>query len=185
MNLPPGRKKIVIPQFRQASADCDAVLKMWQTLESAILQIFAKEQSNLSYEVLYRNAYNMVLHKHGEKLYTNVRHTVAKHLVAQATSIAGHNTATFMSLLQQEWKDFKLAITMVRDVCMYLDRTWVDQQKVAPVYDLGLGLFRDLVARDDRIRSRLLTTMLGYIEVFALMFRGVFMLTYVWAPCNC
>jgi cullin 3 len=164
----PPRKKIVIPKFKTAAADTDA---MWTVLDSAIKQIFAKEQSKLSYEVLYRNAYNMVLHKQGETLYQNVRRVVATHLTAQAQAITRCNAGDFMGELQQQWKDFKLAITMVRDVCIYLDRTWVTQQaKVAglaalfPVYEMGLDLFQRIVARDPQIKQRLLDTMLDYVE---------------------
>lgn len=165
----PPRKKIVIPKFQKAAADTDA---MWAVLDSAIQQIFAKEQSKLSYEVLYRNAYNMVLHKQGETLYSNVRRAVANHLNKRASQIARCNAGEFMGELQQQWKDFKLAITMVRDVCMYLDRTWVEQQVAAapggaalpPVYEMGLDLFQRIVARDKQIKQRLLDTMLDYVE---------------------
>lgn len=164
----PPRKKIVIPKFKQSAADTDA---MWTVLDSAIKQIFAKEQSKLSYEVLYRNAYNMVLHKQGETLYQNVRRVVATQLQMRAEAIARCNAGDFMSELQQQWKDFKLAITMVRDVCIYLDRTWVDQQAqvagaaaLPPVYEMGLDLFQRIVARDTRIKQRLLDTMLDYVE---------------------
>ena len=166
----PPRKKIVIPKFKSAAADTDA---MWTVLDSAIKQIFDKEQSKLSYEVLYRNAYNMVLHKQGETLYQNVRRVVATHLTAQAQAIARCNAGDFMGELQQQWKDFKLAITMVRDVCIYLDRTWVEQQAktqpagvaaLPPVYEMGLDLFQRIVARDPQIKQRLLDTMLNYVE---------------------
>ena len=135
----------------------------WVTLSSAINTIFAKQQSKLSFEVLYRNAYNLVLWKHGEFLYSNIRETVTVHLQGQTQLIAAQNGDEFMSTLQRQWKDFKLAITLIRDVCMYLDRTWVEKQPVKEVFEMGLDLFRDIVARDDRIRSRLLSTMLDYI----------------------
>jgi cullin 3 len=166
----PPRKKIVIPKFKAQAADTNA---MWAVLDSAIKQIFAKEQSKLSYEVLYRNAYNMVLHKQGETLYTNVRRVVATHLTERAAAITRCNAGEFMDELQQQWKDFKLAITMVRDVCIYLDRTWVEQQVSAsagsgaslpPVYEMGLDLFQRIVARDTQIKQRLLDTMLDYVE---------------------
>ena len=158
-----GRKKIVIPQFKAAAADTDG---MWRVLEAAIRQIFAKEQSKLSYEVLYRNAYNMVLHKQGELLYTNVRKEVAAFLSRRAAAIGQCNAGEFMGALEQQWKDFRLAITLVRDVCMYLDRTWVDQQPetVPPVFEMGLSLFQRIVARDGSIKKRLLDTMLDYVE---------------------
>ena len=47
---------------------------MWKAQLSChpttIKEIRKKNNSGLSFEELYRNAYTMVLHKHGEKLYT-------------------------------------------------------------------------------------------------------------------
>ena len=40
-----------------------------------------KNNSGLSFEELYRNAYTMVLHKHGEKLYSGLREVATDHLV--------------------------------------------------------------------------------------------------------
>ena len=55
---------------------------IWNTsLKAAIQEIQKKNNSGLSFEELYRNAYTMVLHKHGEKLYTGTREVVIEHLV--------------------------------------------------------------------------------------------------------
>ena len=52
-----------------------------KSLKAAIQEIQKKNNSGLSFEELYRNAYTMVLHKHGEKLYTGTREVVIEHLV--------------------------------------------------------------------------------------------------------
>ena len=57
------------------------VTSIWQLLKSAIQEIQKKNNSGLSFEELYRNAYTMVLHKHGEKLSTGLREVVTDHLV--------------------------------------------------------------------------------------------------------
>ena len=55
---------------------------IWDTsLKTAIQEIQKKNNSGLSFEELYRNAYTMVLHKHGETLYTGTRTVVIDHLV--------------------------------------------------------------------------------------------------------
>ena len=43
---------------------------------TAITQIHKKNASSLSFEELYRNAYNLVLHKHGDLLYSGVKQSV-------------------------------------------------------------------------------------------------------------
>lgn len=43
---------------------------------TAIGEIHNKNASSLSFEELYRNAYNLVLHKHGDLLYAGVKQSV-------------------------------------------------------------------------------------------------------------
>lgn len=59
------------------------VNNIWALLKNAIQEIQKKNNSGLSFEELYRNAYTMVLHKHGEKLYTGLRDVVTEHLVSK------------------------------------------------------------------------------------------------------
>ena len=52
----------------------------WERLKGAIQQIQRKNNSGLSFEELYRNAYSLVLHKYGEKLYNGLKEVVNNHL---------------------------------------------------------------------------------------------------------
>lgn len=56
------------------------VSNIWDLLKKAIQEIQKKNNGGLSFEELYRNAYTMVLHKYGEKLYTGLREVVTEHL---------------------------------------------------------------------------------------------------------
>jgi len=42
-------------------------------MKEAIKRIYNLQASSLSYEELYRTAYNLVLHKHGDLLYNGVK----------------------------------------------------------------------------------------------------------------
>lgn len=64
------------------------VNNIWDLLKNAIQEIQRKNNSGLSFEELYRNAYTMVLHKHGEKLYTGLREVVTEHLINKVRLIA-------------------------------------------------------------------------------------------------
>lgn len=56
------------------------VQQTWDLLKRAIQEIQRKNNSGLSFEELYRNAYTMVLHKHGDKLYAGLKQVVTEHL---------------------------------------------------------------------------------------------------------
>lgn len=63
------------------------VESIWTLLKNAIQEIQKKNNSGLSFEELYRNAYTMVLHKYGERLYTGLREVVTQHLELKASCI--------------------------------------------------------------------------------------------------
>ncbi|XP_030007727.1 cullin-3-like [Sphaeramia orbicularis] len=66
------------------------VNNIWDLLKNAIQEIQRKNNSGLSFEELYRNAYTMVLHKHGEKLYTGLREVVTEHLINKVSLTQFH-----------------------------------------------------------------------------------------------
>ena len=57
-------KRFVIQPFKHTQQmDEDFANRTWETLHDAIREIHRQNASGLSFEELYRNAYNMVLHQ--------------------------------------------------------------------------------------------------------------------------
>lgn len=65
----------------QMTMDEKYVANIWALLKNAIQEIQKKNNGGLSFEELYRNAYTMVLHKYGEKLYNGLKDVVTEHLM--------------------------------------------------------------------------------------------------------
>ena len=101
----------------------------WKTLHNAIQEIHRQNASGLSFEELYRNAYNMVLHKFGDKLYSGLVETITAHLRSVAAEIAACRDDEFLAVLKDRWEKHKLSSIMIRDILMYMDRTYVVAQK--------------------------------------------------------
>ncbi|ESO98941.1 hypothetical protein LOTGIDRAFT_231265 [Lottia gigantea] len=140
------------------------VNNIWALLKNAIQEIQKKNNSGLSFEELYRNAYTMVLHKHGEKLYTGLRVVVTDHLINKVRDdvLAALNN-NFLQTLNSAWNDHQTSMVMIRDILMYMDRVYVQQNNVDNVYNLGLIIFRDQVVRNPIIRDHLQTTLLEMV----------------------
>lgn len=51
----------------------------------------------------------------------------------------------FLQTLNQAWNDHQTSMVMIRDILMYMDRVYVQQNEVDNVYNLGLIIFRDQV----------------------------------------
>ncbi|KAL7490988.1 hypothetical protein ACHAWT_000605 [Skeletonema menzelii] len=177
----PPKSSYSIKPFRSYSQmDQTSALLTFQSLASAMDEIHNRNASTLSFEELYRNAYNLVLHKHGGLLYEGITERLTVHLrrcggrlvtlqreIAQSSggttnktkSVGGGGAANSSigagsdSLLQyrlleelsRAWTEHRITMVMVRDIFMYMDRTYVPQQRKRPVYDLGLWLFRRVV----------------------------------------
>nr|CAG4638271.1 EOG090X01NX [Cyclestheria hislopi] len=140
------------------------VENLWLSLKNAIQEIQKKNNSSLSFEELYRNAYTMVLHKYGERLYNGLREVVTTHLetkVRQDVLASLHNN--FLQTLNQAWNDHQTSMVMIRDILMYMDRVYVQQNNVDNVYSLGLIIFRDQVVRYGCIRDHLKSTLLEMV----------------------
>lgn len=161
--LPKKEGKMRIRAFPM-TMDEKYVESIWALLKNAIQEIQKKNNSGLSFEELYRNAYTMVLHKHGERLYTGLKEVVTQHLeskVREDVLKALHNN--FLQTLNQAWNDHQTSMVMIRDILMYMDRVYVQQNDVDNVYNLGLIIFRDQVVRYGCIRDHLRETLLDMV----------------------
>ncbi|XP_024939142.1 cullin-3 isoform X4 [Cephus cinctus] len=161
--LPKKESKMRIRAFPM-TMDEKYVENIWTLLKNAIQEIQKKNNSGLSFEELYRNAYTMVLHKYGERLYTGLKEVVTQHLenkVREDVLRSLHNN--FLQTLNQAWNDHQTSMVMIRDILMYMDRVYVQQNDVDNVYNLGLIIFRDQVVRYGCVRDHLRETLLGMV----------------------
>ena len=99
--------------------EADYARNTWALLKGAIFEIYSNNASGLSFEELYRNAYNMVLHKYGDLLYDGLRGVVDDHLREVASRVAAANADdVFLADLNRVWKEHKISMLMIRDILM-------------------------------------------------------------------
>merc|ERR1711892_1353039 len=123
-----------------------------------------KNNSGLSFEELYRTAYTMVLHKHGERLYSGLKEVVTNHLESKVRhDVLQALNNNFLQTLNAAWNDHQTSMVMIRDILMYMDRVYVQQNNCENVYNLGLVIFRDKVVRYGCIGNHLRVTLLDMI----------------------
>ncbi|KAF2858820.1 Cullin-domain-containing protein [Piedraia hortae CBS 480.64] len=167
----------------------------WRILEQAFREIHTKNASDLSFEELYRVAYNAVLAKLGARLYDRVvdfeaawlREHVRGQIAAKLTPplmVDGHQGrpmitdgerlhagASFLKALKQAWEDNYTCATMMSDVLMYLDRAYCPADRRASPFFRSMCLFRDQIlhspARPDfpTILDILIRVVLDQIEM--------------------
>ncbi|CAN6239438.1 unnamed protein product [Urochloa humidicola] len=162
---PPRKRNFKIEAFKhRVELDPKYAERTWKVLEHAIHEIYNHNASGLSFEELYRSAYNMVLHKYGEKLYDGLQSTMTWRLKEISKSIETAQGGLFLEELNAKWMDHNKALQMIRDILMYMDRTYVPTAHRTPVHELGLNLWRDHIIHSPMIHSRLLDTLLDLVD---------------------
>ncbi|ESW97177.1 hypothetical protein KL918_000786 [Ogataea parapolymorpha] len=145
-----GRTKIRPPK-KIVSGEIDFE-KTWTIIRDAIQEIQHKNASKLSFEELYRKAYNLVLRKKGKMLYDHVELTIQQYLLNETRkqlleSLNNDDNRTFLLKLNNVWEDHLLSMRMISDVLMYLDRVYAKEFHLPLIYDVGLKAFRDSVIK--------------------------------------
>ena len=101
--------------------DRTAANQIWDILANAIDEIYNRNASQLSFEELYRNAYNLVLHKHGTLLYDGVSHKLSSHLLATVSKLADSPETSLLDDMATTWSEHQVRTVRVRDFgCAYL-----------------------------------------------------------------
>ncbi|KAL2870988.1 cullin family protein [Aspergillus lucknowensis] len=176
-----ARHKIRAPRRGLVSTGTDRFESDWKAVESSLKKIHTKDASDLSFEQLYRNSYNIVLVQRGNELYERTKQLerewlceeVRKRVVAGISSslllvqevvdaqdqaverrVAGER---FLSVIKEAWEDHQLCMKMITDVLMYMDRAIASDPRKVPIYPATMALFRDHVLRSP-IRSDSQTT---------------------------
>lgn len=80
----------------------------WEALANAIDEIYNRNASQLSFEELYRNAYNLVLHKHGTLLYEGVSEKISSHLLETVARLAEVPDSSLLEEVASTWSEHQV-----------------------------------------------------------------------------
>ncbi|OVA09034.1 Cullin [Macleaya cordata] len=106
----------------------------------------------------------MVLHKFGDKLYSGLVTAMTMHLKEISKSIEAAEGGFFLEELNRKWTEHIDGTRMIRDILMYMDRTFIPNTHKTPVHELGLNLWRDNIIHSNKIQTRLLNTLLELVQ---------------------
>jgi cullin 3 len=99
----------------------------------------------------------MVIQKDGEKLYQNtkklledrLRTVLMEKIVPKfpeyADSLA--ECERFLTAFSSAWEDHVIALNMIKDILMYLDRTYLPMRSMPLTYDMGVSVFRECIIK--------------------------------------
>ena len=152
-------------RMRDNTMSRDAAQQQWLIIKDAIQKIYDQQASQLSYEELYRTAYNLVLHKHGDMLYENVKKTTLDMLEPIAKRLLDLPDDVIDEEITKVWDTEKYVIIMIKDILLYMDKNFVPKQKnLDSVETLQTKVFKSTVVQNSVIKKKLVTRLLHQIE---------------------
>ena len=90
--------------------DRSVAMKTWDALANAIDEIYNRNASQLSFEELYRNAYNLVLHKHGTLLYEGVSEKLTTHLLDTVKRLSETPDPKLLEDMSNTWSEHQVRL---------------------------------------------------------------------------
>lgn len=137
---------------------------IWHSLRKSVEEIQRGNAGSLKFEELYRNAYTLVLHKHGDLLYRGVEECVANKLKLVEAEVATTTNERLLEDLVGKWETHKITMNMIRDVLMYMEKQYCPSSQKPPVFNMGVGLFRDIVVQSSHVGPRLKRLLLENVQ---------------------
>ena len=150
----------------RAFTDADSSTAL-DALDKAIDTIYEKKAINLSYEELYRHAYNLVLNKQGDLAYKNITTSLQRnfHKYIESLSKLQKNDEDTLQAFVAMWEDVRLMMKLTSNIFLYLDKNYVPKKNVAFVKILGYDLFKKMLLEENRdLYQRLLLKLFALIK---------------------
>ena len=103
----------------------------------------------------FRHAFNMVLHIFGEQLYSGLVMTMTSYLSEISKLIQDAQGELLLEELNWKWADYKKALETIRDVMMYMEKTFIPSTHKTPIRELGFQ--GEIVIPQTRLQDTLLS----------------------------
>lgn len=142
--------------------------RIWSRLSDAVLAIFDARPINRSLEELYGLVEDVCLHNLAGKIYPKLQQLVDQYahaVVMQMAAWISLEPAVLLDRVSRKWQDFCSHLALVRQIFLYLDRTYVHNLSTnKSLYEMGLQLFRARLSACPEFELKLVDALLALID---------------------
>ncbi|OQS06850.1 Cullin family protein [Thraustotheca clavata] len=170
-------RKVSIKPFKQAPSVPEGFEeRAWQSLEASLLCLHKKVAApTLGWEELYGLVTDLCHQKKAAWLYALLKAHLASTVNRTLKTACVDHEATmgllnmestlFVDRLVQLWEEFCSDLLMIRNLCLYLDRTYVMQTAgVLSIYDMGLQCFQEALHALPALETKITASFLREVE---------------------
>ena len=131
LNMPQFKVKPFAPAALSAPKTAS---HLWGILRNAMEKIFNHENAKLSFAELHWHTYKLVLDKQGDMVYNGMYEALLSHFSAKRMRVANEANGDFLATLQLVWLDTLEVLSAVKDIFMYMDRTYIVHMNKKPTF---------------------------------------------------
>ncbi|UJR36138.1 hypothetical protein I4U23_028872 [Adineta vaga] len=167
-------KKLVIKNLKNSSSTPpDYFEKIWPLLKQALLAILNGTTSPTNEEQLYRHIDHLCTISTNETnssppylLYENLKKVLDDYIQTLLPMLLSEmgDSNDYLRLLNSTWNDHTIRSTLIRQLFIVLDRTYVLHAIVPSIWELSQDLFRRYIMQNSIISNRCTTGLLKLIE---------------------
>ncbi|GMR31866.1 hypothetical protein PMAYCL1PPCAC_02061 [Pristionchus mayeri] len=163
-----GAKKIAIKNFRKRETSENNEAAAWKSLEDAVSAIHTHESIRNSLEELYKMVTNMCSNEKAGEMYDKLLALSKLHLTNDLNSklidVKDVSTVEFLRLVDQLWNNFCAQTLMIRNVFLFLDRTYIlNRPEIMSIWDASLNIFCEVIINNPYVRERLVKDLISQI----------------------
>ncbi|EGD77867.1 hypothetical protein PTSG_09501 [Salpingoeca rosetta] len=156
-----------IKPYRRKAAVNDSVDTLWSKLDNAITLIQEHRESKLSFEELYRTAYQMCVQSHDQELVKRVTNKLkarANKLRQGIEECIGIDRVAFLKKLSSAYSMYCLGVIKMSDILMYLDKQYRARRNLPTIFTIAMGVFESEVVMAANLNSELQDALLVLLD---------------------
>ncbi|XP_077746588.1 cullin-4B-like isoform X4 [Canis aureus] len=161
-------KKLVIRNFKDKPLILENYTEeAWQKLKEAVQAIQNNTCVQYSLEELYQSVKNLCSYNLSANLYKQLKQLCEQHIRAEIHQLREYPffPGPFLKKMDKCWQDHARQMSMIRNIFLFLDRTYVFQiSMLSSIWDMGLELFKSYIICDQNVQSRTIDGILLLIE---------------------
>ncbi|CAG9759330.1 unnamed protein product [Ceutorhynchus assimilis] len=165
--MPVPAKKLVIKNLKSTpELPEDYMNQTWKKLKGAVVAIQQSKANQYSLEELYQAVENMCNHKMASLLYKKLQSLIEVHVSRNIEQFVAESMDRYLFLkkMNETWQAHCQQMIMIRSIFLYLDRTYILQNHISSIWDMGLELFGKYILLNTLVQTRVVEGLLMLIE---------------------
>ncbi|KAF8382850.1 cul-4 [Pristionchus pacificus] len=163
-----GTKKIAIKNFRKRGNSENNEAVEWKSLEDAVSAIHTHQSIQHSLEELYKMVTNVCTNEKASEMYDKLLALSKQHLTNDLNdkliAVKDVSPVDFLRMVNQLWNNYCAQTLMIRNVFLYLDRTFIlNRPEIMSIWDGSLNIFCEVIVNNPYVRERLVKDLISQI----------------------